>query len=118
MRSLEAYVKAELNVLEVDYSSHEEEFIEVVAKPNFALLGRRLGKRMKEFQGVIQGLDGAAIRSLQERGTIELQGESFSGEEIQVQQQARSGTDTVSNGEIAVDLDCELTDELCVGLRP
>ena len=48
MRSLEGYLRDELNVLAVDYST-ESSYIDLQAKPNFPLLGKRLGKRMKAF---------------------------------------------------------------------
>ena len=68
---------------------------------------------------VIANLDIGQISELQNNGDIQLtvagESETFSSEEIQVQQQARAGTNTVSNSQIAVDLDCELTPELIRG---
>ena len=119
MRSLEGYVRDELNVQCVEYSADESAYIELYAKPNFPLLGKRLGKRMKAFAGVIANLDIGQISELQNNGDIQLtvagESETFSSEEIQVQQQARAGTNTVSNRQIAVDLDCQLTPELIRG---
>ena len=119
MRSLEGYVRDELNVQSVEYSADESAYIELYAKPNFPLLGKRLGKRMKAFAGVIANLDIGRISELQNNGDIQLtvagESETFSSEEIQVQQQARAGTNTVSNRQIAVDLDCQLTPELIRG---
>ncbi len=115
MSTLEPYLKSELNVQHVQMSPNESDYIEVQAKPNFKLLGRRLGKRMKEFQQLIAGLDGDALAQLMAGEPIELAGESFGPEEIEIQQQAREGTHTLSNGEIAVDLDCQLTEELIRG---
>ena len=119
MRSLESYVRDELNVQSVEYSADESAYIELYAKPNFPLLGKRLGKRMKAFAGVIANLDIGQISELQNNGDIQLtvagESETFSSEEIQVQQQARAGTNTVSNRQIAVDLDCQLTPELIRG---
>ena len=119
MRSLESYVRDELNVQSVEYSADESAYIELYAKPNFPLLGKRLGKRMKAFAGVIANLDIGQISELQSNGDIQLtaagESETFSSEEIQVQQQARAGTNTVSNRQIAVDLDCQLTPELIRG---
>lgn len=115
MAQLDSYLKDELNVREVHYSTDEAAYIELVAKPNFPLLGKRLGKRMKEFQQAITALSADDIATLQRIGHIELAGEKFSDEEIQVLQQARAGTNTVSNSQIAVDLDCTLTPELVRG---
>ena len=115
MKALDGYIADELNVREVDYSAAESDYIEVVAKPNFPVLGKRLGKRMKEFQQLIVAMDAAQIETLQRAGSVELGGESFSTDEIEVLQQARPGTNTVSNSRIAVDLDCTLTPELIRG---
>ena len=115
MQLLDSYIREELNVRGVTYSADEAAYIELVAKPNFPVLGKRLGKRMKQFQQAINSLDADAISALQRDGQIELEGESFSTDEIQVLQQARPGTNTVSNSLIAVDLDCELTPELIRG---
>ena len=60
-------------------------------------------------------MSGEQIASLQADGEIELGGESFSSDEIQVLQQAKPGTSTVSNRFISVDLDCQLDDELIRG---
>ncbi|NIP14763.1 MAG: isoleucine--tRNA ligase [Pseudomonadales bacterium] len=112
---LEGYVKTELNVLAVSYDDDEGAHIEVVAKPNFPVLGKRLGKRMKAFQGAIQALSAEQIAAFQAEGEIELEGETFNLEEIEVLQKARAGTNTISNSRIAVDLDCALDEELVRG---
>jgi isoleucyl-tRNA synthetase len=115
LQQLETYLRAELNVQEIDYDTEEAAYIEVVAKPNFPVLGKRLGRRMKEFQQLISGLSRQQIEDLQRGGLVTLQGEVFSAAEIQVLQQARPGTNTVSNGKVAIDLDTTLDDELVRG---
>ena len=112
---LEPYIRAELNVREVVYDRDEQRYIERVAKPNFPVLGKRLGKRMREFQRLIEALSGAEIDRLQAGGSIELNGERFGPDEIRVLQQARPGTGTVSNRLIGVALDCTLDDALVRG---
>ena len=112
---LEPYVRAELNVLNVVYDTDEQRYIERVAKPNFPVLGKRLGKRMREFQPLIEALSGAEIDAFQADGAIELEGERFGPEEIRVLQQAQPGTGTVSNRLIGVALDCRLDDSLVRG---
>ena len=112
---LEGYIKAELNVQAVSYDIDEAAHIQVVAKPNFPVLGKRLGKRMKDFQQHIQALTSDQIVALQSNGEITVEGEAFTLEEIHVLQQAREGTNTISNSQIAVDLDCSLDDTLVRG---
>lgn len=116
MRSLEGYLRDELNVMAIDYSTDEAGYIDLQAKPNFPLLGKRLGKRMKAFAQQIGQLDDEQIAQLQSKGTLTLEAggetETFTVEEIEVKQQAKAGTNTISNSQISVDLDCELTPEL------
>jgi isoleucyl-tRNA synthetase len=115
LKRLETYLLTELNVREIRYDSDESAHIEVTAKPNFPVLGKRLGKRMKAFNQAIRSMSREQIEALSSTGAIEIEGETFDGTEIEVVQQPRPGTNTVSNGRIAVDLDCELTDELLRG---
>ena len=72
MQALEGYLREELNVREVAYDKDESAHIELVAKPNFPLLGKRLGKRMKAFQQVIKALDVEQIAALQRDGASPL----------------------------------------------
>ncbi|MFU8815817.1 MAG: isoleucine--tRNA ligase [Pseudomonadales bacterium] len=115
LRQLDGYLRSELNVHEICYDSDEAAYIQVVAKPNFPVLGKRLGKRMKEFHKLIGDLSQGQIEQLQRTGTVTLNGETFGSDEIQVLQQPRPGTNTVSNGEIAVDLDTVLDADLVRG---
>ena len=115
MAELTSYIADELNVQNVNYDADEGAYIELVAKPNYPVLGKRLGKEMKRFQKAIMTLDASAISALQNRGEIEIEGERFTNKEIEVLQQAREGTGTVSNSRIAVDLNCNLTPELIRG---
>ena len=115
IKALEDTIKGELNVQQVRYDTRESDYIELVAKPNFPVLGKRLGKRMKTFAAAIKQLSAEQIGQLQSAGRIELEGESFDTDEIEVLQRARPGTNVVSNRLIAADLDCTLTPELIRG---
>ncbi|MEC8075543.1 MAG: class I tRNA ligase family protein, partial [Pseudomonadota bacterium] len=116
MRLLEAYLRDELNVLEIAYSTEESDYIDLQARPNFPLLGKRLGKRMKAFAQQIGQLTDEQIAELQNAGILTLQAdgdsEVFTAEEIEIKQQAKEDTNTISNSEISIDLDCALTPEL------
>ncbi len=112
MRELEPFVRRELNVKAVDYAQNEDDYISLYARPNFQLLGKRLGKQMRHFQQLIEKLSRDQIEALQETGQIDLDGERFGLDEIQVLREAREGTETVSNRYVSVLLDCELDDAL------
>ena len=112
IKTLENYVKAELNVKDVRYDTDESSYIGLVAKPNFPVLGKRLGKRMRAYQASIAGLDAASIDAFQESGRIEIEGETFTTGEIEVFRQAKAGTNAISNRYVSIDLDIRLDDEL------
>jgi len=109
---LEPYIKTELNVKRVEYSAQEEEFITLYAKPNAPVLGKRLGKSFRKYKELIEQLDAAVLDRLQESGWIEVEGESFSADEILLFREAKQGTEALSNRFISIDMDCELNDEL------
>ena len=112
LRALEPYVKAELNVKRVDYESAEDRYISLYAKPNFPVLGKRLGRRMKEFKSLIESMDADAIDQLQNDGEFSLNGETFTTDEIQVFRETKPDSSTATNRLISIDLDCTVPDEL------
>jgi len=109
---LETYIQTELNVKEIKYSTHEDEFINLFAKPNFKVLGKKLGKRMGQFGKLIQGLTAADLAKFEEQGEITLDGETFITEDIDIFREAKEGTQALSNRFISIDMDVVLTDEL------
>ncbi len=112
LRGLEEYLRRELNVKTVVYDADEDRYIRFYAKPNFPVLGKRLGKRMKEFQQSIETLGREDLEALQNGDPVKLDGESFNSEEILVFREAREERAVLSNGLISIELDCALDDEL------
>ena len=64
LRRLEDTVRRELNVKAVRYEQDESKYIRLYAKPNFPVLGKRLGRRMREVQKKVEALDAAALGSV------------------------------------------------------
>jgi isoleucyl-tRNA synthetase len=109
---LESYIQAELNVKQIAYHDAEENYINLFARPNSPVLGKRLGKEFKHFKALIDQLDSKTIVDLQEKGSVILDGTTFSADDILVYRQAKPGTNTVSDRYISIDLDCSLDDDL------
>lgn len=109
---LENYLKSELNVKQIEYTPNEAEFINLYAKPNFPVLGKRLGKNLKRYKGLIETLDTGAINELQDNGEIKLEDEIFTTDDILVFREAREGTEALSDRFISIDLDCTMDDTL------
>lgn len=109
---LEDILRHELNVKAIHYSTAEDKFVTLYAKPNFPVLGKRLGKRMRSFQQAIEQLSHAQIEQLHLQGHINLAGENFTSTEIQIFREPKAGIDCVTNKVISIVLDCQLDDDL------
>ncbi len=102
----------ELNVKEVAARTDGDELATLQFKPNFATLGRRLGKRMKEAAGVIAGFTSADWTTLQNGGTIEVAGEAIGVDDVLVTRQPKGDVVIATEGPLTVALDTVLTDAL------
>lgn len=112
MQALEGYIQSELNIKSVEYASDEHNYIELFAKPNSPVLGKRLGKRFGGFMKKISALTPEEIEQVETNGTLEIEGESFSSDDIFIFRKAKAGTDTVSDRLISIELDTALNAEL------
>jgi len=99
-------------VKSIEYSTEEERYINLFAKPNLPVLGKRLGRELNKYRQLIQDLDAKALNQLQEAGSITLEGETFSTEDILVFREAKEGTEALSNRFISIDMDVILNDDL------
>ncbi|MBD3649176.1 MAG: class I tRNA ligase family protein, partial [Pseudomonadales bacterium] len=109
---LEDYIKSELNVKNLEYSTAESDYINLYAKPNAPVLGKRFGKRFKEFKQLIEQLDSDSINRFQQEGSMTLEGEHLGVDDLLVFREAREGTHAISDRFISIDMKCELNDEL------
>ncbi len=109
---LEDYIQDELNAKKVEYSTEENTYIHLYAKPNSPVLGKRLGKRFKDYKQQIEQLSSERIDQLQNEGSITLDGEQFRAEDILIFREAMEGTNAVSDRFISIDMDCTLNESL------
>tara|TARA_Y100000782_G_scaffold97334_1_gene110289 strand:- start:485282 stop:488446 length:3165 start_codon:yes stop_codon:yes gene_type:complete len=109
---LEEYIMSELNIKNVEYDTEEDKYIDLYAKPNLPVLGKRLGKRMGQYMKLIKGLTNEQLVELEEKGSIQLSDEVFTPDDFLIFREAKEGTQAISNRLISIDLDCQLTDDL------
>ena len=107
----ESYIRGELNVKSIRYSDRERDYLHPTARPNLPVLGKRLGKRMGAFMKVIRALSPLQIYQLEEKGFLELEGETFATEDFLISRSPKAGTNLISNEVISIDLDCRPTEE-------
>lgn len=109
-------IREELNVKEVIFESNEEGFVRLIAKPNFRVLGKKVGSKMKAAQERIGQLTSDQLdRLLQaESVLIELEGEEIvlSPEDVAVERQVEEGLVAQTARGITIVLDTSLNEEL------
>ena len=67
-------VEEELNVKEIRFTEEAETYVEYVLKPNFKVIGPRIGALVQKLKAALLEADAAALRaSLEERGSCEIE---------------------------------------------
>lgn len=106
----------ELNVKGVHFTCDEHQFVQLKAKPNFRLLGKKVGKLMRSVQTAIDSLDHSLLDELLKGNNISLaiEGESvhISPQEVEVERIVHEGMVAANLGSTTIALQTELTDEL------
>lgn len=106
----------ELNVKELEFAADETKFVSLKAKPNFRILGKKVGKLMKAAQQAIDRFDQKQLAVLL-RGQslpISLEGTEIilTPEDVEVERQVLDGLIGANEGLITIALDTHLTEEL------
>ncbi len=109
-------ILSEVNVKEIEYIGDTSGIISKKVKPNFKLLGKKLGGKMKIASDVIQNLSNNDIQQLEQNGNfdINLDGETFNIllEEVEIVSDDIQGWLVASNNGITVALDIHISEEL------
>ena len=109
-------VADELNVKRVIFAESTEGFGRWHAKPNFKVLGPRLGPRVKDLAGVLGADDGSIAGALArgESTSVTLGDDQIglAADDVDLSQEVREGWGVASEGGVTVALDLELTDAL------
>ena len=108
-------ISEELNVKNIMFKDDMTEYLEYIVKPNFKVLGKTLGPKIKELQGILNKLTSAEVAKISEEGlTIKLDGEDFklTSDMVLISLKQKDGYASSSNSRTCVVLDTELTEEL------
>jgi isoleucyl-tRNA synthetase len=113
---VKSLILAEVNVKEIEYIGDTSGIISKKVKPNFKLLGKKLGGKMKQATDIIQQLTDAEIQLLEQNGAINvtIDNETYPIllEEVEVISDDIQGWLVANNNGITVALDIQISDEL------
>jgi isoleucyl-tRNA synthetase len=109
-------ILSEVNVKEIEYIGDTSGIISKKVKPNFKLLGKKLGGKMKAASEAIQQLGNSEIEKLEREGSLELllDGEAFTLllEEVEILSDDIQGWLVAANNGITVALDVTISEQL------
>ena len=118
LRDQQHLIAEELNVKEVNFGNNEEEFVSLKAKPNFRVLGKKVGKQMKAAQAAIDNLDQKHLALIMDGQNVpvKIEGEEFvlTPEDVQVERTVRDGMVAANQGPITIALDTALNEDLLI----
>lgn len=102
----------ELNVKEVLITENEQDLVQLTAKANFRVLGKKFGKQVKEVAAVINNLPYEEIKRVENGGTIVIAEQEVSADDMFITHNQKEGVFSVSEGDITVSLDVKISEEL------
>ena len=113
---VEDLLRSEVNVKEIEYVDDTAGIITKKIKPNFSVLGRKLGPKMKAVGQALGAFGQDDIRSLEKNGSYQLNidGETIvlNLDEVEISSEDIPGWLVANKGELTVALDITITDEL------
>ena len=116
IEQMEELILAEVNVKEINYITETEGVISKKLKPNFKLLGAKLGTKMKQASAVIADLSQNEISELERNGTLTIQVEESSIvlliNEVDIIAEDIPGWSVAVKGNLTVALDISLSEAL------
>jgi len=117
LEEVKGVILREVNVKELDLvSADDNTTIVKKAKPNFRLLGPKLGRNVKAAAPVIGALTNRELAELEAKGEMEIEiaGQTImlALEEVEIRTEDVPGWKVASTNQVTVALDVQLTDEL------
>ena len=109
-------IKSEVNVKELIVVPAEQSEIRLVKKikPNFKVLGKKVGAQMKAVAAEINAMNQDQIAQMEQNGNYQLSTINYqlTAEDVEILTEDMPGWLVANNGILTVALDIELTDEL------
>lgn len=116
LRDQQHLIAEELNVKKVILQQNEKELVSLKAKPNFRILGKKVGKLMKAVQLAIDEFDQSKLLTLLngKNLTIHVEGEEIelTPEDVQVERSVHEGIVAANEGVITIALETQLDEAL------
>lgn len=112
LKRFEPYFVDELNFREVIYDNNEDHFVQISAKANFPVLGKRLGPKMKTVGAAIQKLTLTELLKLENGETLTIEGEPITSAEVEIRRAPKGDNANLSVHQVvSIEVDPTVTPE-------
>lgn len=116
LESQKHLILEELNVKEVFFSNDDQRFVTLKAKPNFRILGKKVGKKMPQVQQAINAFDFHDLSKFLSRQTITVVIDEeeivLTFADVEIDRIVKEGLLAANDGNITVALNNQLNEEL------
>ncbi len=106
----------ELNVKEVQFESNEDAFVTILIKPNFRVLGKKVGKGMNAAQAAIQALSKSQLAMLLKGDILEIDVDGqmvpLTSDDVAIERKVKEGLVAATSQEMTIALDTALNEDL------
>jgi isoleucyl-tRNA synthetase len=112
LSKLELYFQDELNIRKFEYITKEEDYVQVKAKANFPILGKRVGPKMKAIAAQIDKLTLLDIAKLEAGEQISIDGEFITIADVEIRRSSLGDRpNLLAHQQVSIEMDTTLTDE-------
>lgn len=116
LKRQQSLIADELNVKSVEFHSDETRFVTVQAKPNFRVLGKKVGSLMNATQKEVQKLSIESLKKLLRGEDVEIVVEGtaivLTPEDVATTREVKPGVIAATGDDVTIALDTELNEEL------
>jgi isoleucyl-tRNA synthetase len=116
IEAIKHLILAEVNVKQIEYISDTSGLLVKKIKPNFKVLGKKVGAMMKDVAVAIPNLTSTDISKFEREGNFDLQlnGQKINliAEDVEILSEDIPGWQVTSDGNITVALDISITEQL------
>ncbi|MBL7715425.1 MAG: isoleucine--tRNA ligase [Bdellovibrionales bacterium] len=116
LKNFEPYFTDELNIRKFEYASNEDDFVQVTAKANFQVLGKKVGPKMKAIAAKIGSLGLQDLLKLEAGDSLTLEGEEINLSDVEIRRApkgaAKPGQETIFVAPIvSIEIDPSVSDD-------
>lgn len=112
LKTVEALILSEINVKNLEMVNKASDLVEEKIRPNFRVLGKKAGKKVKDIQKELAAWGAQEIASFESSGSATVCGVECGKEDLEIVREAKDGRFAQAGYGLVAELDTAISDEL------